>query len=180
MLKIVLTGGSASGKTSVQSLVQRTMPGDICAVYELASEVLHALKCTLPEMNAAMKRKAQREIYLRQIAREEEFAAAGSAPIMLLDRGTVDGAAYWPEGPDAFWEAMSTTQAAELARYDAVIWLESSAAIGLYAGDERNRVRKEDAGDSLQRGEHILSLWSAHPNLRLFEPARISMRRQMP
>ena len=85
--------------------------------------------------------------------------------ILLLDRGTIDGAAYWPEGPEAFWADRGTTHAAELTRYDAVILLETTAAIGLYDGDESNFCRFEDPAGAIQSGELLKGLWSGHPEL---------------
>jgi hypothetical protein len=48
--------------------------------------------------------------------------------ILLCDRGTVDGAAYWPDAPDSFFGAVGTTFERELARYDAVLFFETAAA----------------------------------------------------
>ena len=48
--------------------------------------------------------------------------------ILLCDRGTLDGAAYWPGEPEEFFAAIGTSLEAELARYDAVIFFETAAA----------------------------------------------------
>src|SRR5690606_8267466 len=85
----------------------------------------------------------------------------------LLDRGTIDGAAYWPEGAADYWRQLGTTEAAELARYDAVIWLESCAAIGLYDGEASNPIRHEDAAAAQAIGGRLRELWSAHAKLHI-------------
>ena len=169
MLNLVLTGGSGSGKTAIQKILEQNFGERLSLVKELASEVLRDFHCAVGDMDPATIRQVQREIYVRQKYREREalaIAPAG-ARVLLLDRGTIDGAAYWPEGPDAFWTAMGTSHADELSRYDAAVWLETAAAVGLYPGEESNQVRKEDAMDSLMRGDRILALWRPHPKLTI-------------
>ena len=60
--------------------------------------------------------------------------------ILLCDRGTADGGAYWPDGSTDFFESVGTTQADELARYDAVIFFET-AAKGGHGFESENRFR---------------------------------------
>jgi len=73
------------------------------------------------------RRDAQRRIYHLQLEHERTANAtiADPAGVLLLDRGTVDGSGYWPEGPEDYWRELGTSAAAELARYDAVIWLQT-------------------------------------------------------
>jgi hypothetical protein len=104
-------------------------------------------------------------MYVLQLEQESRLAAAHPDRILLLDRGTIDGAAYWPEGADAFWRDRGTTLADELRRYDAVILLETSAAIGRYDGDESNFCRFEDPAAAIASGELLRQLWSSHPRL---------------
>ena len=52
-----------------------------------------------------------------------------------------------------------------LARYDAVIWLQTAASLGLYDGEESNFCRFEDAAGAIKSGELLLHLWSGHPKL---------------
>jgi hypothetical protein len=87
----------------------------------------------------------QRQIYRLQVQQEQDLAQQHPDKILLLDRGTIDGAAYWPEGAEDYWRDLGTTHAAELRRYDLVIWMESAAALGLYDGDASNFCRFEDA-----------------------------------
>ena len=87
--------------------------------------------------------------------------------ILLLDRGTIDGAAYWPDGPQEYWRDLGTNLRDELNRYDHVIWLETSAALGIYDGSESNLCRFEDAAAARRSGELLQQLWSGHPRLQL-------------
>jgi hypothetical protein len=49
------------------------------------------------------------------------------AAVVLCDRGTVDGLAYWDGDPDRFWTDVHTSSAAELGRDSAVIHLRTPA-----------------------------------------------------
>src|SRR5690606_6924349 len=51
--------------------------------------------------------------------------------ILICDRGTIDGAAYWPESDGDFFTSMGSTLEAEYERYDAVIFFETAAVGGL-------------------------------------------------
>ncbi|MGZ5970021.1 MAG: AAA family ATPase, partial [Polyangiales bacterium] len=82
--------------------------------------------------------------------------------ILLCDRGTIDGAAYWPDDPAGFYEAVGTTEAAELARYDAVIFFES-AAIGGTAIEGGNPVRIESNDEAVELDHRLRAIWSKHP-----------------
>jgi hypothetical protein len=104
-------------------------------------------------------------MYRLQLDQEARFAAANGNKSMLLDRGTVDGAAYWPDGPDDFWRDVGTTRAQELSRYDAVILLDTCARLGLYDGDTSNFCRFEDADAAIASGQLLLQLWGDHANL---------------
>lgn len=109
----------------------------------------------------ATRERLQLDIYRRQVRIEDQ---APHLPVVLCDRGTVDAASYWPAGPEEFWRIAATTLAQQLARYAAVIWLESSAVVGQYHG---NAVRTMGPEDSIAGGESLLRLWRPHP--RLFE-----------
>ena len=86
-------------------------------------------------------------------------------PEELLDRGTIDGAAYWPDGADAYWIDLQTRHEIELSRYATVLWLETAAALGIYDGAASNAVRFEDAAGAVASGRQLLDLWGAHSDL---------------
>ena len=158
-MRIVLTGGPGSGKTVVATALAAELGCTL--VTESATEIYTARRVNWRDVDTAGRRELQRAMYRRQLAAE---GAVSGGPT-LLDRGTIDGAAYWPDGHADFFVSMDTTHAAELARYDAVLLLESAAAVGAYDGAASNAARFEDAAAALRSGEVLRELWGGHPNL---------------
>ncbi len=60
---------------------------------------------------------------------------------------------------------MGTTASDELARYDAVVWLQTSATLGLYDHDASNPCRFEHPEAAIASGNLLKILWGAHPQL---------------
>lgn len=87
---------------------------------------------------------AQRAICRVQVELEASLEEANPA-VVLCDRGTVDGLAYWP-GPRELWAGVGTTHDEQLARYDLVVHLRTPPLEGGY--DERNPLRIESAAAS--------------------------------
>jgi predicted ATPase len=165
-IRIVLTGGPGAGKTVISRRIAAEHPERFVLVPEAATQVYDALQTRWDKLDVEGRRDVQRKIYRLQVDQEDRTAAANPDKILLLDRGTIDGAAYWPEGPADYWRDVQSTLEKELKRYDAVILLESSAALGLYDGDSSNFCRFEDAQGAIESGKLLLKLWGSHPNLK--------------
>jgi hypothetical protein len=127
--------------------------------------VYDALRTRWDRLTLDGRRDVQRKIYQLQVEQEDRLAAKHSGKVLLLDRGTIDGAAYWPEGPEEYWQDLGTTLAAQLARYDRVVWMQTCAAVGAYDGDVSNTCRFEDADAAIASGNLLAMLWSGHPQL---------------
>jgi len=107
------------------------------------------------------RRAAQRAIFYVQ--RELEVASEEDAlAIVLCDRGTIDGGAYWP-GPGELWPSVGTTLEEQLARYRAVIHLRTPIS----GYNHQNPLRIESPSEAQAIDERIAALWSRHP--RRFE-----------
>jgi hypothetical protein len=112
------------------------------------------------DTNPVLRRAAQRAIF--HVQRELEATASANNPaIILCDRGTVDGVAYWP-GPGDFWTDVGTTPDVQLARYDMVIHLRTPRVDGEYNVD--NPLRIETAAEAAAADERILAAWAGHPH----------------
>lgn len=164
--RVVLTGGPGAGKTAVLELVRQTFCRHVRVLPEAAGIIYGG---GFPrEEDAEVRRAAQRAIY--HVERELEAAGAVADPALVLcDRGTVDGAAYWP-GPGELWEAVGTTHAAELARYGTVVHLRTPGP-GLGYG-RGNPLRTETMRQAAEIDERIARLWSGHPRVFTVDATR--------
>jgi predicted ATPase len=169
MKRIVLTGGPGAGKTVISRRLVEMHPDRFVLVPEAATQVYDQLQTRWDRLSIEGRCEVQRRIYRLQIEQEERIAREHPDRVLLLDRVSVDGSAYWPRGPEDYWRDLGTTLEVELARYDLVIWLETTAALGLYDGDQSNPVRFEDSQAAIETGRLLLKAWSGHPNLRCVE-----------
>ena len=109
-----------------------------------------------------VERAAQTAIF--HVQRNLELIQSATYPsrVLLCDRGTVDGAAYWPDTPEDFFATVGTTLQDELARYDEVIFFET-AAVGGLAIEGGNPTRIENVDEAVALHHALLALWSQHP-----------------
>jgi hypothetical protein len=80
--------------------------------------------------------------------------------IVLCDRGTIDGLAYWPGPSEEFWSSLGTTLEIELGRCDAVIHLRTPAEEQGY--NHQNPLRTESAGAAAGIDGRIVRAWERH------------------
>src|SRR6266481_4500623 len=100
MKRIVLTGGPGAGKTVISKIIAERHPQHFALVPEAATQVYDALQTRWDRLDLEGRREVQRKIYRLQVDQENRTAQANPGKILLLDRGTIDGAAYWPEGAE--------------------------------------------------------------------------------
>lgn len=158
--RIVLTGGPGGGKTTAADLFRREIGERVVIVPEAATLLFSGGFPRSSEVHAC--RSAQCAIYHVQKNLEDVQSALYPDRILLCDRGTVDGAAYWPDEKHAFFEAVRTTEEAELDRYDAVIFFETAAAGGISV-EGGNPTRIESNEQALSIDHRLRELWSKHP-----------------
>jgi predicted ATPase len=162
---VVLTGGPGAGKTAVLELIRASFCVHVKILPEAAGVIFGGGFPRAADGEAL--RAAQRAIFYVQ--RELEAAADGDNPaIVLCDRGTVDGAAYWP-GPDDLWSAVGTTLHDQLGRYDAIIHLRTPALDFGY--NRQNPLRTESAAQAAAIDARIAHVWEGHPRRFVIEPS---------
>lgn len=162
--RVVLTGGPGAGKTAVLELIRQSFCEHVKVLAEAAGVVFGG---GFPrEDDPGCTRAAQRAIFYVQ--RELENAGDSHHPaIVLCDRGTLDGLAYWPSPVDEFWTTLGTTRSEQLARYHAVIHLRTP---GLDHGyNNQNPLRTESAAAAAEIDQRILQAWEAHPRRFVIE-----------
>jgi predicted ATPase len=162
--RIVLTGGPGGGKTTAADMLRREL-GDRIVIVPEAATILFAggfPRSTQWEANRA----AQSAIFHVQRNLEDVQSALFPERVLLCDRGTVDGAAYWYDGEEAFFHYVGTTLDAELARYDAVVFFETAAVAGMSI-EGGNPVRNETLSQAVELDARLRKLWQRHPRFTL-------------
>jgi predicted ATPase len=163
---IVVTGGPGAGKTAVLEMVRRSFCSHVGVLPEAASIVFGGGFPRLPA--SPWRQGAQRAIYHVQRALEDASTAAGGAAVVLCDRGTIDGQAYWVP-PGSLWDVVGTTRERELARYSAVFHLRTPRPEHGY--NQKNSLRVETAAEAAAIDDRIAAAWADHPR-RFFVESR--------
>ncbi|MCE9581492.1 MAG: ATP-binding protein [Planctomycetes bacterium] len=156
---VVLTGGPGAGKTAVLEVIRRRFCEHVVVLPEAASILFGGgfpRRDSLPARRAAQRAIVRVQRELERMAIEE-----GNAGVILCDRGTLDGLAYWPGDAADFWRELDSTPAAELARYSAVIHL--GVPRDGHGYGHSNPVRTESAHEAAAIDLRIEQAWSAHP-----------------
>jgi len=155
--RVVLTGGPGAGKTAVLEFMRLAFCRHVVILPEAAGLLF---KGGFPrDPTPARRRAAQRAIF--HVQRQLEASTEeDNAAIVVCDRGTPDGSAYWA-GPGTLWEAVGTTWEAELARYAVVIHLRTPSDENGY--NFRNPLRVESAEEALAIDGRIGEIWAPHP-----------------
>lgn len=161
---VVVTGGPGAGKTAVLELAAHTFCRHVAVLPEAATIVFGG---GFPRLDSeAGLRASQQAIFAVQRQLEALAVDEGRVAVALCDRGTIDGRAYWPGSAESFWEAMGSTGSEELARYLAVIHLQTPPVDEGYYQD---RIRTETVGRAREIDRLIMAAWADHPR-RVFVP----------
>jgi predicted ATPase len=159
--RIVLTGGPGAGKTAVLELTRQSFCHHVSILPEAASILFRG---GFPRSDHPAERQAaQRAIFHVQRELERACDERDGMAVVLCDRGTVDGAAYWP-GPGSLWDSVGADREDELARYHLVLHLRVPPVTGY---NHLNPVRVETAAEAAAIDERVARAWDGHPN-RLF------------
>ena len=161
--RIVLTGGPGAGKTAVLELARQAFCRHVRVFPEAAGIVYGG---GFPRGTSAGGRRANQRAIFHVQHELEAVADADEAAIVLFDRGTLDGGAFWP-GPGTLWESVNTTREAELAHYDVVIHLQPPTIDSGY--NHQNPLRIESAAEAAAIDVRIAQEWADHPRRYIIE-----------
>lgn len=176
MKKIVLTGGPASGKTTVLSFLKEKFVNQVVFVPEAATMLLgsgfpvpgHDIEWSI-EWQAAF----QAAVLPLQINLENAYelkAAEAGIQTLVCDRGALDGAAYTPGGLVQFCQIFKLNIMAMFASYEAIIHLESVATAHPELYGTSNNEKRFEILEEAQLLEHkTRRVWRNHPNWYFIE-----------
>jgi len=155
--RVVLTGGPGAGKTAILEFMRLAFCRHVVILPEAAGVLFSG---GFPRNHSPIRRMAAQRAIFHVQRQLEESTAEDNAAVLVCDRGTPDGAAYWP-GPGSLWDAVGTTHEAELGRYDSVIHLRTPSDDNGY--NFRNPLRTESATEAMEIDRRIGTAWSGHP-----------------
>jgi predicted ATPase len=177
VVRICLTGGPGGGKTTAGDLLRRELGKRVAFVPEAATVLFTGGFPRYKEESCVAFQ--QQAIYHVQTNLEASQAAKYPGRMLLCDRGTADGLAYW-RGSEAEWsEAMGgTSLEAELRRYDVVIFFQSAAVLDASDGaagtvntmlEGGNPARNETVAEARHLDTTLEKIWRQHPRFFLVQ-----------
>jgi len=156
---VVVTGGPGAGKTAALEVVRR----ELCRHVAILPEAARVLWTGgFPRLGSLVARTAAQRAIARVQLELQTIALEHAPALVVCDRGTLDGLAYWPGDPDAYLASFGSTRAAELARYELVIHLRPPSEGGGYTSDD---LRPETALEAAAIDARIAVAWAGHPRI---------------
>lgn len=162
---IVITGGPSGGKTTLIEAIKKELGREVITVPEAASLIYRG---GFPRAHNEQEMiRVQSAIYHVQQQLEGLVSDQKLSSLIVCDRGSLDGFAYWPEKGPSFFEVLKTTEEKELNRYKWVLHLDT-ATMDTY--DTTNPIRTESFEEALRLNNKIKNAWARHPR-RLVVPS---------
>jgi predicted ATPase len=157
---IVVTGGPGAGKTALLELLRPTLAPHVGLLPEAAGILFGG---GFPRSREPpVRRAAQRAIFHVQRELETLGVEQDGRSVIVCDRGTLDGLAYWPGDPAELLSAVGTSREGEMARYHAVLHLRVPHRD---AYNHNNPLRLESHDEAAAIDERIAVAWRGHPRL---------------
>jgi hypothetical protein len=107
----------------------------------------------------AGRKAAQRAIVRVQLEMQRMTIEEGRAALIVCDRGTLDGLAYWPGSESEYFDDVASTKQDEIARYATVIHMRTPS---LDHGYMPSPFRIESAAEAALIDAQIDAAWSGH------------------
>ena len=177
--RVVLTGGPASGKTTLISRILKEFKQDdgwrVITIPETATELISGFGINPFGVCMSML-KFQDFVIADQIHKEKlALQAAEVVPeekvLIVYDRALLDDKAYITdeEFADTLYRVGGKTEAEVLAGYDAVLYLVTCAKGAEFAYNLGNTARSESIEYAREIDDRTLNAWSAYQNLHIID-----------
>jgi adenylate cyclase len=167
--RIVLTGGPCSGKSSMMRAFADRFGDQIHCVPEVATIVIGQVGCIPPGDDPVAMAIFQQAVYRIQRTFEvisQIQAWRAGKQLLLLDRGTGDGAAYLPNSWADLAPICRTNREYEFSQYDLVLCLEAPPRKVFEENRRNNPARHETYEQAVALGQAIERAWGDHPGYR--------------
>ncbi len=174
VVRVVITGGPCSGKTTAMKRVFEELKDtgyQILIMPETATQLIGGgiAPWTCRNMESYQKWQMIMQMEKEKVyaGAAEEISEVNQKPILIIyDRGMLDNKAYMSQ--EAFtknMEALGVDEDESLSWYDIVFHLETAAkgAVEAYTCDN-NSARTETAEEAIQLDNRSLMAWKDHPN----------------
>lgn len=160
LIKVVVTGGPSGGKTTLIETIKKELGSSVAVVPEAASILYRGGFPRLKSVSSTVH--AQRAIFAVQSELEDLVASENKkARLLVCDRGSLDGIAYWPKSENDFFKSLHSSQSRELKRYDWVIHLDTAMSTHY---DRSNPIRTESFKEAQRLNERVKFAWRKHPH----------------
>ena len=180
IIKIVLTGGPAAGKTTLISRILKEFKQDdgwrVITIPETATDLISGFGIK-PFGNCMSMLEFQDFVVADQLHKEKlALDAAKIVPeqnvLIVYDRALLDDKAYITDAEfDVVIAKFGLTVESVLTKYDAVIHLVTCAKGAEFAYNLGNAARTESLDHAVEMDDRTLRAWSAHPNLKIIDNA---------
>ena len=178
IVRIVLTGGPAAGKTSLVSRILKEFKSEdgwkVIIIPETATELISGFG--LGPFPGCMSMEEFQYFVVADQLHKEQLALKGAQTVpeekvmIIYDRAIFDDLAYVPI--DQFTAILShfgKTPSEIMAGYDAVLHLVTCAKGAEFAYNFGNAARYEDISVAREKDDLALEAWSSHPNVRVID-----------
>lgn len=179
IVKIVLTGGPAAGKTTLISRILNEFKQEngwrVITIPETATELISGFG--IRPFGGCMSMLAFQDFVIADQLHKEQLALKAAEVVdeenilIIYDRAVLDDKAYITD--EEFAEVLSRfdgrTEADVLSGYDAVLHLVTCAKGAEFAYDLGNAARTESIEFAREMDDRTLRAWSGHPNLRVID-----------
>lgn len=162
---VVLTGGPGAGKTAALEVLHQLVCPHVAILPEAASILWRGgfpRTGTISARRSAQRLIGRMQLELQHLALEQEGIA-----LVVCDRGTLDGLAFWPGQSAEYFEDLGSTYEQEMSRYAAAIHMRVPHDGGGY--DHSNPYRIESAAQAREIDDQIAVIWKDHPRYLVVE-----------
>ena len=179
IIKIVLTGGPAAGKTTLTSQILKEFKQEdgwrVITIPETATELISGFG--IKPFGNCMSMLAFQDFVIADQLHKEKLAldAAQVVPeeniLVIYDRALMDNKAYISDEEFAATIAKfdGRTEQRVLANYDMVLHLVTCAKGAEFAYNLENNARTESLAYAREMDDRTLRAWSAHPNQKIID-----------